>query len=131
MISLKRHTGAKIVGYSVMTLSVMALAGLPILYIFSQFQDLEFPSFNIGFALTIFIGAFGFLSAKLFLKKKSWSRWSLLLTCILYLITFSHEVITAYLLHGDYKLFAIIPMCLSIYGVLYLLSRKSKDWLSS
>jgi len=131
MISLKRYTGAKIVAYSIMTLSVMILAGLPTIFLFAIYQNLDFPQINFSFALTIIMSAFGFFSAKIYLKKKKWSRISLLVTCIIYLVTGVDAAITDYLLLGYVKWFFLIPVCFSFYGVWYLLTGESKDWLAS
>lgn len=131
MISLKRYTGAKIVAYSIMTLSVVILAGIPTIFLFAMFQHLDIPQTNFSLALTIIMSVFGFLSAKLYLKKKKWSRISLLVTCIIYSVTGVDAAITNYQLLGHVKWVFLIPVCFSFYGVWYLLTGESKDWLTS
>lgn len=78
MLALKKYTGVKIVSYSIITISLMTLAGIPILYFFARFQNLEFPEIDFDLGITIFIAAFGLFSAKGYLEKKNWSRLSLL-----------------------------------------------------
>ena len=131
MLKLKKYAGVKIISYSIITLSLMLLVSMPIMLLIVKSHNLKMPIFGFDFGFSIFIAVFGLVSARGYLKKKKWSRVSLISTCALYLAAHVHGLISAYLFNGSIIWTSIVIVCICIYGVWYLLQPESKEWVLS
>ena len=131
MLKLKKYTGAKIVSYCIIILSVMILAGLPIMFLFAKSQNIELPKIGMGLVFSVCLAVFGVVSATRYLKKKKWSRISLMVCCILYFATYIHGFISAFMFNGSISWSSIVAIIICLYGVWYLINSESKEWLVS
>ena len=131
MLKLKKYTGVKIISYSIITLSLMLLVSMPIMILIAKSLNFKMQIFSFGFGFSIFIAVFGLVSAKGYLKKKKWSRVSLISTCVLYLAVYGIGLISFYRFNGSIIWTSIVMVCICIYGVWYLLQPESKEWVLS
>jgi hypothetical protein len=131
MFKLKKYTGAKIVSYCIIILSVMILAGLPIIFVFAKSQNLEMPKVGMDFVFSVCLAVFGVVSAIRYLKKKKRSRISLMVCCILYFVTYTHGLISAFRFNGSISWSSIVAIIMCLYGFWYLINSESKEWLVS
>ncbi len=126
---MKKYANVKIISYAIIGLSVVLLVGLPIMFLFAKTYNMEMPTVGPDFVFSFFLAIFGIVSATAYLKRKKWSRVSLLACCLIYIATYIVGLISAYNFNGSISWPSLVAICICLYGFWYLMNNESKEWL--
>jgi len=129
MLRLKKYAGVKIISYSIITLSLMMLFAMPVMFLIAKSHNYNMQRFAFDFVILIFIAVFGLVSAKGYLKKKKWSRITLIYTCAFYLAVHGIGLIVFSRFNASIRWTSIVIVCICIYGIWYLLQPEGKEWV--